>query len=154
VSRVLDTMICQFGVMFFPDKDRGYREAHCVLTRGGRYLFSVWDAHRYNAFGRIAHEVIGARFPADPPRFYEVPFGYYLIDPIKESPLAPGFGGIEVSVVQQRRPALVEQPSGVRTRCERGSKMWRNACSPLRTAWVNASRGRPWSSLTLNIARA
>jgi SAM-dependent methyltransferase len=99
-----DTMICQFGVMFYPDKDKGYREAHRVLTRGGRYLFSVWDAHRHNAFGRIAHEVIGGYFPADPPRFYEVPFGYYLIDPIKESLLAAGFGGINVSVVQQRRP--------------------------------------------------
>jgi hypothetical protein len=64
----------------------------------------VWDAHRYNTFGRIAHEVIGGFFPADPPRFYEVPFGYYLIDPIKESLLAAGFGGIEVSVVQRRRP--------------------------------------------------
>lgn len=99
-----DTMICQFGVMFYPDKDKGYREAHRVLTQDGRYLFSVWDAHRFNPFGRIAHEVIGGFFPADPPRFYEVPFGYHLIDPIKESLLAAGFNEIKVSVVQQHRP--------------------------------------------------
>ena len=34
-----DTIVCQFGVMFFPDKDKGYREAHRVLVGGGRYLF-------------------------------------------------------------------------------------------------------------------
>jgi len=99
-----DTMICQFGVMFYPDKDQGYREAHRVLIPGGRYLFSVWDAHRHNPFGRIVHEVIGSFFPFDPPRFFELPFGYHLIDPIKESLLAAGFGEIKVSVIRQQRP--------------------------------------------------
>jgi SAM-dependent methyltransferase len=98
-----DTVICQFGVMFFPDKDKSYREVHRVIVSGGRYLFNVWDSHRHNPFGRIAHEVIGSFFPADPPKFYEVPFSYHLIDPIKEALIAAGFGGIEVSVVQLHR---------------------------------------------------
>jgi SAM-dependent methyltransferase len=98
-----DAVICQFGVMFFPDKDKSYREVHRVLVPGGRYIFSVWDAHRYNPFGRIAHEVIGSFFPVDPPKFYEVPFSYFLIDPIKESLIAAGLDGIEVSVVRQHR---------------------------------------------------
>src|ERR1700720_614866 len=54
-----DAVVCQFGVMFFPEKDKSYREIHRVLAPGGRYLFNVWDAHRYNQFGRIAHEVAG-----------------------------------------------------------------------------------------------
>jgi ubiquinone/menaquinone biosynthesis C-methylase UbiE len=40
-----DVVVCQFGVMFFPDKDKGYREAHRALVSGGRYLFSVWDSY-------------------------------------------------------------------------------------------------------------
>ena len=98
-----DTVVCQFGVMFYPDKEKSYREVHRVLVPGGRYLFSVWDLHRYNAFGRIAHEVIGSFFPSDPPKFYDVPFSYYMIDPIKEALIASGFGDIEVSVVQLQR---------------------------------------------------
>lgn len=98
-----DAVVCQFGVMFFPDKEKSYREVHRVLVPGGRYLFNVWDSHRHNAFGRIAHEVIGSFFPSDPPKFYDVPFGYHLIDPIKEALIDAGFGGIEVSVVQLQR---------------------------------------------------
>ena len=99
-----DTMICQFGMMFFPDKDQGYQEAHRVLTSGGRYLFSVWDAHRHNTYGRIVHEVVSDFFSVDPPRFWEVPFGHHQIDPIKESLLAAGFDGIAVSVVRRHQP--------------------------------------------------
>src|ERR1700722_4323897 len=37
-----DTVVCQFGVMFFPDKNKAYREVHRVLKPGGHYLFSIW----------------------------------------------------------------------------------------------------------------
>jgi SAM-dependent methyltransferase len=43
--------VCQFGVMFFPEKDKSYREIYRVLAPGGRYVFNVWGAHRYNHFG-------------------------------------------------------------------------------------------------------
>jgi SAM-dependent methyltransferase len=73
---------------------------HRVLAPGGRYLFSVWDAHRYDPFGRIAHEVAGSFFPSDPPQFYRVPFSYYQIDPIKESLIGAGFTDIEIAVLK------------------------------------------------------
>ena len=34
-----DTLVCQFGVMFFPDKDKAYREANRVLTSRRTLLF-------------------------------------------------------------------------------------------------------------------
>jgi ubiquinone/menaquinone biosynthesis C-methylase UbiE len=61
-----DVVVCQFGVMFFPDKDKSYREVYRVLAPGGHYLFNVWDSHRHNPFGRIAHEIIGSFFSTDP----------------------------------------------------------------------------------------
>jgi SAM-dependent methyltransferase len=95
-----DAVVCQFGVMFFPDKEKGYCEAYRVLVSGGRYFFSVWDSHRHNPFGRIAHETAASFFPADPPQFYNVPFSYYRIDPIKESLIDAGFSNINVAVVK------------------------------------------------------
>ena len=77
-----DTVVFQFGVMFFPDKDQSYREVYRVLTPGGRYLFNIWDSHRYNAAGRIVHEIASSHFPTDPPQFMRVPFSY-LFEPAK-----------------------------------------------------------------------
>ncbi|QWG19192.1 methyltransferase domain-containing protein [Bradyrhizobium sediminis] len=95
-----DAVVCQFGIMFFPDKARSCAEVWRVLVPGGRYLFSVWDSHRHNSFGRIAHEVAGSFFPADPPQFYNVPFSCHQIDPIKEMLLAAGFDDLGIAVVR------------------------------------------------------
>jgi ubiquinone/menaquinone biosynthesis C-methylase UbiE len=94
-----DAVVCQFGVMFFPDKAKSFSEVYRVLAPGGRYLFSVWDSHRYNPFGRIAHQVAGSFFPADPPQFYNVPFSCSQIDPIKELLIEAGFTAINAAVV-------------------------------------------------------
>lgn len=71
-----DLLVCQFGVMFFPDKVAGFREAQRVLRPGGHYLFSTWDTMEENPFAALAHQVSGRIFPDDPPSFYQVPFSY------------------------------------------------------------------------------
>lgn len=95
-----DAVACQFGVMFFPDKPKSYREVRRVLAPGGRYCFNVWDSHAHNAFGRVAYETVASFFPADPPQFHRVPFGYHSMDEIKESLLAAGFSDIRASVLR------------------------------------------------------
>lgn len=98
-----DVIVCQFGVMFYPDKEKSYREAHRVLAPGGHYLFSVWDSHKHNPFGRIAHEIACSFFSVDPPQFYQVPFGYSSIDPIKEALIAAGFADLKIAVVRKEK---------------------------------------------------
>jgi SAM-dependent methyltransferase len=93
-----DMVVCQFGMMFYPDKDRAYREVWRVLAPGGHYLFSVWDTHRYNSFGRITHELVTALLPNDPPQFMSVPFSYPF-DVIEDSARAAGFEDINASVI-------------------------------------------------------
>jgi SAM-dependent methyltransferase len=94
-----DVVVCQFGVMFFPDKDKSYREVNRVLAPGARYLFSVWDSHRYNAFGRIPHELLARFFPDDPPQFQSIPFSYGF-EPIRDSLVAGGFADVTAHVVR------------------------------------------------------
>jgi SAM-dependent methyltransferase len=95
-----DLLVCQFGVMFFPDKQASFNTAYRVLEDGGHYLFSVWDSHAFNPFGEITHRVAGTFFPDDPPQFYAVPFSYCAIDPIKAGLMAAGFSSVEISVVR------------------------------------------------------
>jgi ubiquinone/menaquinone biosynthesis C-methylase UbiE len=97
-----DAVVCQFGVMFYPDKDKSYREALRVLSPGGHYLFSIWDSHRYNPFGRITHQVAARFFPVDPPQFMNVPFAY-AFEPIKQSLIEAGFADITAAVVRREK---------------------------------------------------
>lgn len=94
-----DMVVSAFGVMFFPERLKAFREARRVLKTGGRFVFNVWDAREKNAFARIASEVATAIAPNDPPRFYETPFSCSRIDPLRETLEAAGFGSLEVAVV-------------------------------------------------------
>jgi ubiquinone/menaquinone biosynthesis C-methylase UbiE len=95
-----DAVACQFGVMFFPDKARAYREVHRVLVRGGTYHFNVWDSFTFNPFARITQDTVARFFREDAPIFYAVPFGYHRIDDIKASLLEAGFEDIAVHVLK------------------------------------------------------
>lgn len=72
-----DAVVCQFGVMFMPDKLAAFGEARRVLATGGQFLFNVWESLAQNEFADVAHRTALAMFPDDPPRFYETPFGFY-----------------------------------------------------------------------------
>jgi ubiquinone/menaquinone biosynthesis C-methylase UbiE len=101
-----DLIVCQFGVMFFPDKARTFAEARRVLKPGGTYLFNVWDTIARNEFAGTVHETVAARFPADPPRFLaRTPYGYHDVATIKRDLAAGGFASVEHAVLPSRSHA-------------------------------------------------
>jgi SAM-dependent methyltransferase len=72
-----DAVVCQFGVMFFPDKAHAFAEARRVMRRGGTLLFNVWDRIELNEFVHVAAAALARLYPADPPLFMErTPHGY------------------------------------------------------------------------------
>jgi SAM-dependent methyltransferase len=73
-----DAVVCQFGVMFFPDKAAAYAEARRVLRPGGTFLFNAWDRIEENEFADCVTNALGTIFPDDPPRFLaRTPHGYH-----------------------------------------------------------------------------
>ena len=93
-SESFDVVVCQFGLMFFPDKAAGVREAFRVLVAGGRYLLNVWSGMDGTPVVRITHETAGSFFPDDPPLFYTVPYG--MSDPQAVLGLLADAGFVEI----------------------------------------------------------
>lgn len=77
-DEAFDAVVCQFGVMFFPDKSKAFAEARRVLKPGGIFIFNVWDQIKENEFADLITAALDTLFPADPPRFLtRTPYGYY-----------------------------------------------------------------------------
>src|SRR5919205_559690 len=73
-----DAVVCQFGVMFFPDRPAAFAEARRVLRPGGVLIFSVWDRIEENEFADVVTDALASVFPENPPRFLaRTPHGYH-----------------------------------------------------------------------------
>ena len=94
-----DTVVCQYGVMFYPDKTVGYREALRVLKPGGRFIFNVWDSLEQNPLMKMAHEITTGMLPPETPPFLMIPFGYFDIEIIQAELSGVGFSNVDVSVL-------------------------------------------------------
>jgi ubiquinone/menaquinone biosynthesis C-methylase UbiE len=114
-----DAVICQYGFMFVPDKEAAFREAHRVLKSGGVLLFNVWDSLDHNEVPRLTHQTIASFFPQDPPKFYQVPFGYHDENVTRQALQNAGFAEIESSVV--KLPCRSPSPQDFATGLVRGN---------------------------------
>lgn len=110
-----DVVVCQYGLMFFPDKPAAAREARRVLAPGGTFAFSVWGPLATNPHARLAHETIASLFPVNPPDFYALPFGYHDRAAITTLLAATGFTRItcEPRRFEGTSPSAVDAATGL-----------------------------------------
>jgi ubiquinone/menaquinone biosynthesis C-methylase UbiE len=107
-----DALVCQFGIMFFPDRVQGYREAHRVLKPGGRAIFAIWDSLAHNPIAQAVVDAIAAHFPADPPRFLaRTPHGHSDRPTIERELGQAGFRRIAIDTVTLPSRATHRDPA-------------------------------------------
>lgn len=103
-----DVVVCQFGVMFFPDK--GFTDARRVLRPGGTLVFDSWDSLAHNEVTDeigIALAAIGLPGPGE--FMARGPHGYHDVAAIRADLAAAGWGvpAIE-TIAKQTRAASAE----------------------------------------------
>jgi SAM-dependent methyltransferase len=98
-----DLVVCQFGVMFFPDKPRSFGECCRVLAPGGVSLSVVWDDHDQMPDHPlwIAAQTVGGMLKRDPHTLLAP--GYFDEPVIRADLTAAGFR--DVTVDRVTRPA-------------------------------------------------
>jgi SAM-dependent methyltransferase len=112
-NAAFDAVVCQFGVMFFPDKPAAFAEIRRTLKPGGLFLFNVWDRIEENEFADVVTNALELLFPDEPPRFLErTPHGYHDQDTITRDLAAAGFSAPPAfhTLAARSRAASCEHP--------------------------------------------
>lgn len=109
-----DLVVCQFGVMFFPDKVRGNSEARRVLRDGGMYLLVIWDSVDSNLATKVAGAAVAELFPGDSAAFYErIPFRYHDRAVIERDLRSAGFTKFDIETVALRSRAASARDAAI-----------------------------------------
>lgn len=91
-----DLVLCQFGVMFFPDRAGAMREAARVLRPGGRFLFTTWDTREANPYAQVAADLVVERTGA--PGVFGLAYGMTSLDEVRALVQEAGFTGFRAEV--------------------------------------------------------
>ncbi|MDO9457398.1 class I SAM-dependent methyltransferase [Nocardioides sp.] len=99
-DHTFDAVVCQFGVMFFPDRVRGYREARRVLRPGGSLVFNVWDRIENNEVPHVIQSALVEAAPDHPLTFMSrAPHGYFSLRQIRDDLACAGLPDPTITTV-------------------------------------------------------
>jgi ubiquinone/menaquinone biosynthesis C-methylase UbiE len=110
-----DLIVCQFGVMFFPDKRASFHESFRVLTPGGTFLFVLWDdyANMSDSPAWIAAQTVGDMLRRDPHTLVNP--AYFNEPTIRAHLAAAGFRDVKVDRIARTVRAASARDAAVIT---------------------------------------
>lgn len=99
----MDRALCCFGLMLFPERDKGFSELNRVIRSGGKALVSGWAGPElFEAFGLFMAGIKQA-FPDFPKPLSPPPvFSLADLDSFKAQMEAGGFRNVEVDYVERK----------------------------------------------------
>ena len=96
-----DLIVCQFGVMMFPDKLAAMQEAFRVLSSGGHLLYCTWGDIASNPFFGVIEDTLAELLPQEERPFMPTPMSMALPKLHREILAAAGFCSVEVETESQ-----------------------------------------------------
>lgn len=110
-----DLVICQFGFMFLPNKQKGFNEAWRVLKPRGQFLFVTWDKAENNITLHISQQIILQLLEAIPPVYFGKAY-YAMNNPeeLRNYTKVAGFenGTVEKITLEGKCPSAMDAAIG------------------------------------------
>lgn len=96
-----DLVVCQFGIMFFPDKQKALDEMYRVLKPGGTLIFNTWDKMENLAFAQASNEGLTRFFGGVPCEFLKIPFSMHNPEELEKMVSDAKFKNVSVTRVEK-----------------------------------------------------
>lgn len=97
-----DLIVCQFGLMFAPDKLKALIEIRRVLKEGGKLIFNTWDSIENNKIWQTTNDIVNS-FLSDAPTtiFKDGPFAMHDEKAVLQLLEQAGFNNSSVASVNK-----------------------------------------------------
>lgn len=103
----VDVVVCQFGFMFPPDKERAFSEVFRVLSPTGGLFFNTWDSIQHNA---LTNQVSGIMAELTPLPLFVTP---YSLDSVEQLHAFCSGAGFQASIVHVDKESTIVSPAAV-----------------------------------------
>lgn len=96
-----DLVVNQYGLMFFPDRPKGFAEAYRVLKPGGHFVFATWDRTADTPLFRLVIDgnIVPFFDQEDTARFY-LPFSLHDQGQMQRFLADAGFRNMKVMLIK------------------------------------------------------
>lgn len=101
----VDLVVCYFGYMLIPDKEKAFSEALRVLRKGGMLLMTTWDKLENNPASYVFRTILKRYLGDTLHDSYKLPFSLHDPEAIVRMLEQPGFSTIESERVEKELKA-------------------------------------------------
>jgi ubiquinone/menaquinone biosynthesis C-methylase UbiE len=98
-DETFDAVVCQFGLMFFPDKKKGLNEAWRVLKNGGIIIVATWSKLERNELAAAGRNILKEFFDNSPPADMNLAFRMHNKKDIQDLFTECRFTNIQIETV-------------------------------------------------------